>query len=66
MNKYNDWSTCQLVAHIEHLERERTHILAWIICEAWTLLEPRDDDHAQNWRGYTEQHAKDALETWGK
>ena len=62
---YEAWGTSELIERIEQLERERKN-WAWIICEAWTLLEPRDDEHARNWRGYTEQHGREALEMWGK
>ena len=40
---------------------EMEHILKWIISEAWTLLEPREDEHAENWRSYAEQHAPDYI-----
>lgn len=63
MSKYEAWGTRELIERIEQLERERKN-WAWIIREAHTLLEPRKDEHAENWRSYTEQHGAGALEMW--
>lgn len=46
---------------IEAKRPNKNHIYNWIISEAWTLLEPREDEHAVNWRGYVEQHAPEML-----
>lgn len=56
--------TPQLEHARERLEQneKREHILRYIITEAWTLLEPREDDSADNWRGYVEAHAADMLD----
>lgn len=79
MSEYEAWGTRELIERVEELELEIGHLdgaierlvgerknWAWIICEAWTLLEPRDDEHADNWRGYTEQYGRGALAMWGK
>ena len=66
MSQYDCWGTRELIERIHELEHEHTHILAWIICEAWTLLEPRNDKHARNWRGYAERHAGEVLKMWSK
>lgn len=42
----------------------KEHVLKWIISEAWTLLEPREDEHADNWRSYAEQHAPDYIRAY--